>query len=545
MAVREVTWLIEFKDRIGIGLEIFQLLLAHHVNATAMEAGTTTGMVIRFQVDEQVYGHLREEMERIAGVTRVSVEERMPFEKREHELETILNIIDEGILAVDHAGRITHLNEVAAHLLYVDTNTVLGTLVGDSVAKDLPILRALKEGKSYRHVEIRRQLGKHTLHCIASGQPVVDKQGNILGAVSTFKGFDQFREIIHSVGSLSTMTTFRDIVYQSQKMKTALETANAAARTNASILLRGESGTGKEMFARAIHMASEYAMGPFVAVNCAALPENLLESELFGYEEGSFTGAMKGGKKGLFEEANGGTLFLDEIGEVSLAIQARLLRTLQEHTIRRVGGLREIPVNTRIVAATHQDLENMIRTGLFREDLYYRINVIPIRIPPLRERPEDIYPLVQSLLQHLQDKLHCPPVKMRREVMDTLARQPWPGNVRQLANVLERLVALIPSDEITLHDLQPWLDENTTQPAYRQINDASTSGFHLHLSFPHPWPSLKEVSQAAERQLICTVLTEYPSSRKAGNILGVSNTTVLNKIKELKINPQYCDPSDE
>ncbi|RIV28131.1 PAS domain-containing protein [Alicyclobacillaceae bacterium I2511] len=543
MTIREVVWQIEFNDRIGIGLEVFQYLASSGISVLAMEANVVKGMVVKFQLDESIYEELLHELEGIQGVTRVTVEKRMPFEQREHELETILNLIDEGIVAIDLAGRIVQINEPAARLLHVTKFDALETQVQDLLGKDFPMIQALQTGRAYRHAEIRSKVGKHMLHCIVTGQPVMDEQGNVLGAVTTLKGFDEFKELIHSVGSLSHITTFRDIIYKSQTMKSIVDRANAAARSHATILLRGESGTGKEMFARAIHAASECSMGPFIAVNCAALPETLLESELFGYEEGAFTGAMRGGKKGLFEEADGGTLFLDEIGEISPTIQVRLLRALQEHAVRRIGGVHEIPVHVRVISATHQDLEELIVRNLFREDLYYRLNVIPIRIPPLREHPEDVYPLIQHLLGMLQDKLHRSPVRISKEITDILAGQPWPGNVRQLENILERLMTLVPADEITLNDLQTWLDENKeTHKGPRAITNTKTpaTGFHLSLDFPTLWPSLHEVSQAAERQLLCHVLRAYPSSRKAGNILGVSNTTVLNKMKVFHIVPLQC-----
>lgn len=337
-----------------------------------------------------------------------------------------------------------------------------------------------------------------------------------------------------SVTQPSRVTTvFGDIIYTSKAMRRAVETATAAAQTDATILLRGETGTGKELFARAIHAASRRWDGPFIAINCSTLPETLLESELFGYEAGTFTGALRGGKAGLFEEAQGGTLFLDEIGEISPNIQVRLLRILQEHAIRRIGNAVEMPVNVRVISATHQNLEEMIASGQFRQDLYYRLNVIPLHIPPLRHRKEDVYPLVQYLLGKLTRKLNRDVVTIHQDALETLIEQDWPGNVRQLENFIERLLILVPSDEITLEDIEPWLDQGTHNPSQREAG--SSIGFHINLQFTSDWPSLREVEEEADRQLLLKVLHAFPSSRKAGNILGVSNTTILNKIKQLNI----------
>ena len=256
----------------------------------------------------------------------------------------------------------------------------------------------------------------------------------------------------------------------------------------------------------------------------------MLESELFGYEEGAFTGAARGGKKGLFEQADGGTLFLDEIGEISPALQVKLLRALQQAVIRRVGGDREIPVDVRIIAATHRDLEGMLKTGAFREDLYYRLNVIPLAIPPLRERREDIPLIAQGLIRRICTRLQKPECRLDRETAELLTAHPWPGNVRQLENTLERLINLADAVEITPRHLRDWTEigQATGSPA------ATTSVDSLTIPLPTtgPWPGLKQIVATVEKEVLLRVLAEHPSSRAAGQALGVSNTTILNKIHE-------------
>ncbi|WP_197686573.1 sigma-54 interaction domain-containing protein [Thermanaeromonas toyohensis] len=243
------------------------------------------------------------------------------------------------------------------------------------------------------------------------------------------------------------------IIGKNPKLVKAISIAQQVALTDSTILLRGESGTGKEMFARAIHENSPRKKGPFIAINCAAIPENLLESELFGYEEGSFTGARRGGKPGKIELAHKGTLFLDEIGDMPPALQAKLLRVLQEKKIERVGGTRPVPIDVRIIAATHRNLEEMIATGQFREDLYYRLSVIPIYIPPLRERPEDI-----ELLLYYYVKKYC--VLLNKEfktftydALQLLKAYPWPGNIRELENTVEYIVTVEDKEEIGVESL--------------------------------------------------------------------------------------------
>ncbi len=242
------------------------------------------------------------------------------------------------------------------------------------------------------------------------------------------------------------------LVYQSERMEALMETLKRVARMDTTILVTGESGTGKELFMRSIHEMSPRSDGSFISVNCGALPESLFESELFGYEKGSFTGADSQ-KNGLFEAARGGTLFLDEIGEMPLKMQIKLLRVLQERCIRRVGGTQEIPVDFRLLAATNRNLEHEVKQGQFREDLFYRINVVPISLPPLRERPEDIMLLTRHFIQKFCDQCGEPIKELTKEVMAQMERYSWPGNVRELENTIERLVALTPGKTITLEDL--------------------------------------------------------------------------------------------
>lgn len=263
------------------------------------------------------------------------------------------------------------------------------------------------------------------------------------------------KENVYLKQQLEQRFGFSNIIGRSPRMQEIFSLIERVAKTTSTVLVRGESGTGKELIARAVHQASPRASARFLSINCGALPENLLESELFGHEKGAFTGAVRE-KKGLFHEADGGTLFLDEIGEMTPSMQVKLLRALQDKRIRRVGGSQEDPVDVRIIAATNRDLAERIETGDFREDLYYRINVIPIHLPPLRQRREDIPLLVDFFIKKFSEAMALDgPKPISTEALKALEQYEWPGNVRELENTIERALALALEDRLTTRDLPP------------------------------------------------------------------------------------------
>jgi two-component system NtrC family response regulator len=265
---------------------------------------------------------------------------------------------------------------------------------------------------------------------------------------------------------------FTGIIAGSPAMEAVLNTAGRVAQSRASVLIRGESGTGKELVARAIHYNSPRAAEPFIAVNCAALNENLLESELFGHEKGAFTGADRQ-RRGRFEAADGGTLFLDEVGDIPLSMQVKLLRVLQERSFERVGGTAPIDVDVRLIAATNRDLESMIKTGTFREDLFYRLNVVTLEIPPLRDRREDIGPLAQHFTVRFAQENQRSALTWSREAWDLVQRHAYPGNVRELENIIQRAVILARHDVLTTDDLPPAMRNLPPEPAAGTMDDVS------------------------------------------------------------------------
>lgn len=298
-------------------------------------------------------------------------------------------------------------------------------------------------------------------------------------------------------------------------MRRVLELASRAAPTEATVLITGESGTGKERLARYLHANSRRATGPFIAINCGALPESLLESELFGHRKGAFTGAAAD-RQGLFEAAGGGTLFLDEIGETTPAVQVRLLRALQERRVRPVGATGDVPVDARIVAATNRDLEAMVRGGTFRKDLYYRLRVVPLEVPPLRERPDDLLPLARAFIARTCADNHCGPCALSSEVLASLEGYAWPGNIRELENAIERAVILAEGQpRVELGDLPP--EVRGTAPTSRIESGGDA-----------PILTLAEV----ERQHILSTLKRLGDNRKAtASALGIGENTLWRRLK--------------
>ncbi len=312
----------------------------------------------------------------------------------------------------------------------------------------------------------------------------------------------------------------RPIVAASEPMIDVLEMIERTAEYKTTVLLEGESGTGKEVLARAVHSQSERRNAPFIAINCAAIPENLLESELFGYAKGAFTGANKA-HRGIFEEANGGTIFLDEIGELPLPLQAKLLRVLQEEEIRPVGDAKSRKVDVRIIAATIRNLESEVALGNFREDLFYRLNVVRIVVPPLRERRKDIPLLIDAFLDHFRKTLGKPVRSLSNEAYSHLVNYYWPGNVRELENVIERAMILCKGDVIGADDLT---NSVTEKPSESTNMDGS-----INLS-------LKTAKRQMEEDLILKALKETEGNRThAAKLLGISHRSLLYKLKEYSI----------
>lgn len=432
------------------------------------------------------------------------------------EISSMLSLSREPLLVLTAAGIIAELNQ-AMSLLFGQPRS---QLIGADIRQFFPEKewRRLRQAKDNEVVAVQRE---------------GDDRRGILWQVRTKSVFDAGKlstlllhvreeKVAHRKQPLQqrAMYTFDDIKGVGSAIRTVKETAKRIAAGDTTIMIRGESGTGKEVFAQAIHVISQRQEGPFIAINCAAIPESLLESELFGYEGGAFTGARGEGKAGRFEMANGGTLFLDEIGDMSLHLQAKLLRVVQERKVERIGGTQSQEVDVRIITATHRNLEKMVAEEKFREDLYYRLNVIPIHIPPLRERKEDIPLLIEYYMKKISRDLLRPPKRLSPQVMERLLHYHWPGNVRELENVVEHFVQLEIGDLITMHSLPVHIREQAVWEIPRRM-------------------AAKRSSMQAEKEEIMQLLERFgrdtEGKRRIAETLGISLPTLYRKMKRWRI----------
>lgn len=436
--------------------------------------------------------------------------------REKHLMEAVVNSAHDAVIAVDRHSQITLVNEHAKLLLGLNGD-VLGKPITDYIPHS-DMLRVLKTG--------RQELGDVATvfdrSIVINRIPVIVKD-QIVGAVSNFKEITDIQKMemalrkkLHENG-LEARYRLDSIVGSSPEIAATRKQAALFAGTNATVLITGESGTGKELFAQGIHLESPRSVGPFLAVNCAALPESLLESELFGYEDGAFTGAKKGGKPGLFELAHGGTLFLDEIGEMPLRIQVLLLRVLQERRVRRVGGERIIPVDVRIVAATNRDLAAEIEQGHFRADLYYRINMLGLEIPPLRDRLSDIPELVDSMIQEVNEQHEQKVVRIDPEIYRLFQEYHWPGNVRELRNVVERMVLLARGGQVSRESVDFLFAKRKA-------------------SLPPALVTAKNKRIGPEAEKIVAALHQAKHNKTlAAKVLGMDRTTLWRKMKQYNI----------
>jgi len=520
---------IEGEDRVGITMEVLKVLYEDNLNITSMEVHPGI-MYIKLAWDYSLlWEDLVRSLKKIDGLCRTGQIEFLPTEKREHQIKAVLNSISEGIIAIDREGRITLINPAAEKILQCSAAAVLERPLQEVLSPDAPMLKVLETGEGYNNEEILINTPRGRSHYVTTGRPIQNEKGRITGVVAALKDMSQVRELVYSI-TRPSMVTFDDIIANSPVMKNVVELAKTVARTHSTVLLRGESGTGKEMFARSIHMASPRRDKPFVPVNCAAIPDSLLESELFGFEEGSFTNAKKGGKQGLFEFAHQGTIFLDEIGELSPHLQVKLLRVLQEGKVRRIGSKEELPVDVRVIAATSRNLEEMLQYRSFREDLYYRLNVIPVFLPPLREHKEDIPVLAKNYINKLNPRLGMIVRDVSPDAMRKLLDHHWPGNIRELANVIERAMNISAGAEtlVTSHLLITTGEIHTFRPR---------EGGYLPDKPTETTAPRTLAEQVADTEILALnrALAVYKSSRLAGRALGVSHTTILKKMRKYRL----------
>ncbi len=457
------------------------------------------------------------------------------------KLEEIVDTVHDGIGIADKDGRIVLLNKSYERITGLSKEEAgLGRLLPELVSEGVISQSiALEVFKNRKTTSIMQKI-KSGVEVLATGTPVFNEDGEIIRAICNFRDLtdlNQLREKIRyskeltdryrsELKALNTKDILSVLNVKNPTMKKIVELARRVAAVDTAVLIMGESGVGKEVIARHIYKISNRSKGPFVHINCGAIPENLLESELFGYDPGAFSGANKEGKAGLFEIANHGIIFLDEIAELSPALQVKLLCFLQDHTICRVGGTKPIKLDVRIIAATNKPLQTLVRQAKFREDLYYRLNVIPIEILPLRQRKEDILPLTQEFLRKFNERYKTNK-KISLKALQVLEGYEWPGNIRQLENLIERLVVTTEEETIQYQSVIDYLRIN--QPELDEIS----SGIE-EIVVPHIM-QLRKATGIVEKELVKRALKIYRTTREAANALGVTHTSIIRKVEKYNL----------
>ncbi|QXM06442.1 sigma-54 interaction domain-containing protein [Crassaminicella indica] len=445
-------------------------------------------------------------------------------------MESIVNSIPFGILAISTNGNINLLNDKARKMLELEDCSLDSINLNSILPNWKEMINTAKKNKDAFEENILINRKKYRLSLEIN---CIEKDNNFIGLVILIRDMKKIINMVNKYSFSEAIYTFDHIIGKSPQMKNIIQQSKEIANSPSTVLITGESGSGKELLAQAIHNESDRKNGPFIAVNCGAIPKNLIESELLGYEEGAFTGAKKGGRAGKFELADGGTIFLDEIGEMPIAMQVTLLRVLQEGYITRIGGKKHIPINVRIIAATNKDLKKEIKKGMFREDLFYRLSVIPLKVPPLKDRFGDIPILIDYFLNIKSNKLKKEIPTISKDLYQKMISYCWPGNVRELENCVENIVNLngkttyeINFDEctcMTRDNLGNLINKDT---ATTNKNNCCTDDQTEEII------PLKELEKDAIQKSI--ILCEGNIS-KAASKLGISRNTLYNKMKKYNI----------
>ncbi|EAX47028.1 putative PAS/PAC sensor protein [Thermosinus carboxydivorans Nor1] len=450
------------------------------------------------------------------------------LEEINKELEAIFESSHDGIVVADENGVFIRINSSYERITGIPREEIIGktaqSIVEKGLVSDSVTIHVLKTGQSHTFSQTFRS-GRQS---VITGSPVFDSNNRIIRVVTNVRDMTEINRLKEELAeSQKKLTQYSQIVetmteeqmfnekliFRSRKMEVVRDSAIKFAKVDAPLLITGESGVGKEVIADLVYRYSPRKGLPFLKINCGAIPETLLESELFGYEGGAFTGAKKEGRTGLFEMANGGTVMLDEIGELPLALQVKLLRFVQQKEFYRVGGKKVVKVDVRLIAATNRDLQEMVNQKQFRSDLFYRLNVLRIHIPPLRERPEDIIPLVNYLLDKYNKKYNVSK-RISGDVYHAFTNYTWVGNVRELENLIERLVVICDRDEITLD----YLPDEMKKAIYVWRDDSIGRE-----------QTYKEAKEEFEREFFCRALEKYKSSRQAAEKLGLDHSTIVKK----------------
>lgn len=510
-----------------------ELMLRKVVNENILLLNTTPVLI-----NGKIKGAI-EVFQDISNLEKVKDELKEVKELKER-LQLILQSVQDGICVIDADGRISYVNEAYVNILNIKMEDIIDKNIRE-ISPNGARYKALVTGNKINNTIVKKS---NDVTIVSNVNPII-VDNEIIGVVSVVKNLKEIQRLTEKLNMLSARTeyleeelirtkkpdmVFSSFIGKSGKIIDALSTALKSAQSCATILIRGESGTGKELIAEGIHYASTRFNGPFIRVNCAAIPENLLESELFGHEKGAFTGAIKR-KLGKFELAQHGTIFLDEIGEMKKNMQAKILRVIQERELQRIGSEETIKIDVRIIAATNRNLEDMVKNGDFREDLYYRLNVIPIFLPALRERKQDIALLIDGFMNKFQ-KIRSKKIKgITNEAMEALLAYKWPGNVRELENLFERIYTLADEEYITLKELPPYIRGSRLDIEMDDKYLKEKDSIQKMVSHSEDMLTMAEY----EKIIIEKALKKYGNFNAAGKALGLNHKTVASKASKYGI----------
>lgn len=519
---------IQSNDRIGISQEILSAFSKQEWNLKGVEV-TTCFTYVHIENTAVTLSIISDCLAHISGIISIKEIAFLPIEQRENHLQILLDRLPDPIIDLDHQGTILAVNSATKKLLAESGADI--DLLGQSIDKfiEQDVKQVLTDKVSTQSLSFN---GKTFL---ADVRPVVSSHQQLTGLMITLRS-------MKTVGrQLSLMQShqehdFNTIIGDSAAIQLIKSQGERFAMLDLPVLISGETGTGKELIARALHQKSHRAKSPFLAVNCAALPEHLLESELFGYSAGAFTGAKKSGKPGLIELAEGGSIFLDEIAEMSIYLQAKILRFLQDFSYRRVGGTKELHANVRIISASHQNLTQRIESQLFREDLFYRLNVLNIELPPLRKRSEDIVLLALHFIENASIQVNqssehvIKKLSLTEEALTILKAYSWPGNIRQLQNVLFSVVALSEHDSLDANDV--------TQALAKFPGDNKIKNKNIMNDLHTNWQNMDwaEAQEDFEEKLLRQLYPLFPTTRKLADRLKVSHNKIAMKLRRYNIN---------
>ncbi len=496
------------KDRLGLARELLDLLVLRGIDLRGIEIDPIGRIYLNFaELEFTTFSSLMAEIRRIAGVTDVRTVLWMPSEREHLALSALLEALPEPVLSVDMKCKVELANPASCQLFALE----------QAKLRNHTAMQLIPGFNFQRWLEGNPQ-ASHNEHVVINGQNFLMEitPAHLEGEAGTpvlTGAVVMLRSTIRMGRQLQNMTTqdvsaFSQIVAVSPKMRQVVDQARKLAMLTAPLLIVGDTGTGKDLLAHACHLASPRAAKPYLALNCASIPEDAVESELFGH--------APEGKKGFFEQANGGSVLLDEIGEMSPRMQVKLLRFLNDGTFRRVGEDHEVHVDVRVICATQKNLVELVQKGLFREDLYYRLNVLTLNLPPLRDRPQDIMPLTELFVARFADEQGVPRPKLSAELNTVLMRYGWPGNVRQLKNAIYRALTQLEGYELRSQDiLLPDYDAGSLA-----VGEEAMEG------------SLDDITSRFERSVLTQLYRSYPSTRKLAKRLGVSHTAIANKLRE-------------